>query len=112
MFQYLYYKGNNGIGPIGYATTIFQSILNQAGHDSVTGGPFGTGTCLINFGGDKPLASVVLIANGISFPVMILFFTTIGSLADYGSWNRWILFVSTVRFAPGRHVCVTDSGHL
>ena len=98
--QYLYYNGNNGVGPIGYAATLFQSLLNSAGHDSVTGGACdGTGVCMLNFGGEKPIASVVLIANGISFAVMTLLFTTIGSCADYGSWNRWILFVSTVREA-------------
>lgn len=89
------------MGPIGYAATLFQSLLNAAGHDSVTGGACGTGTCLLNFGGERPIASVVLIANGICFAVMTLLFTTIGSMADYGSWNRWILFWSTV---SRRHV--------
>jgi len=50
----------------------------------------------------KPIASVVLTANGISFAVMTVFFTTIGSCADYGVWNRWILIVATGRFVFGR----------
>lgn len=38
---------------------------------------------------------MVLIANGISFGVMTLLFTTIGSCADYGNWNKWILIAAT-----------------
>ncbi len=56
-----------------------QNFLTQAGHDSVTGGACGNGTCLVNFNGQKTVASVVLIANGISFAIMTLLFTTIGS---------------------------------
>ncbi|CAD6583982.1 MAG: hypothetical protein TREMPRED_003707 [Tremellales sp. Tagirdzhanova-0007] len=93
---YLYYNGDSGVGPNGYSATLFQNLLTQAGHDSVTGGACTTGTCLVNFGGDKPVASVVLIANGISFGIMTVLFTTIGSCADYSIWNKWILIVATV----------------
>lgn len=51
--------------------------------------------CNLNFGGVKPVSSVVLVVNGISFAVMTMLFTTIGSCADYGIWNKWILIVAT-----------------
>lgn len=38
----------------------------------------------------------MLIANGISFAIMTVLLTTIGSCADYGSWNKWILIVASV----------------
>lgn len=39
---------------------------------------------------------MILIINGISFAIMTLFFTSVGSLADYGVWNKWVLIVATV----------------
>jgi hypothetical protein len=41
------------------------------------------------------VSSAILIVNGISFAIMTMFFTTIGSLADYGNWNKWILITAT-----------------
>ena len=57
------------MGPNGYASTLFQSFINQAGYDSITGGECDAGTCMINWGGPKSVASVILIANGISLCV-------------------------------------------
>lgn len=52
---------------------------------------------MIRWGGRvRPVASVILIANGMSFAIMTLLFTTIGSAADYGSVSRWVLFIATV----------------
>jgi hypothetical protein len=53
-------------------------------------------------GGTKPIASVVLVANGISFAIMTAIFTTIGSAADYGMFGRWILFTVTLIFWAAR----------
>ncbi|ORY22173.1 autophagy-related protein 22-like protein [Naematelia encephala] len=94
--QYAYYNGDNGVGPNVYSATLFQNFLTKAGHDPVTGESCGTGQCVINLGGQKTVASVALIANGISFAIMTVFFTTIGSCADYGIWNKWILIIATV----------------
>jgi len=95
--KYLYYNGDSGVGPNGYSSTLFQSYLNQAGRDSVTGGPCtdAQGVCNIKFAGNRPVSSAILIIQGISFAIMTLFFTSIGSCADYGNWNKWILIVAT-----------------
>lgn len=80
-----------------YAAVLFQSLANGAGHNPHTGGPCTDDQCVINWaGGTKSITSVVLIANGISFAIMTLLFTTIGSAADYGSLNKYILIVFTV----------------
>lgn len=52
--------------------------------------------CTINFGGNKPVSSVILIVNGISFAIMTMFFTSVGSLADYNNYNKWVLIGATV----------------
>jgi hypothetical protein len=105
--QYLYYNGDSGVGPNGYSSTLFQSYLNQAGRDSITGGPCtdAQGVCNIKFAGNRPVSSAILIIQGISFAIMTLFFTSIGSCADYGNWNKWILIVAT---GTSARVTITD----
>jgi len=98
---YLYYNGDNGVGPLGYAQTLFQSLANGAGTDPATGGPCGaaggSAQCVLPWnGGTLSVSSIVLIANGLSFMFMTLIFTTIGSAADYGSFGRWLLFFVTI----------------
>ncbi|KZP21589.1 MFS general substrate transporter [Athelia psychrophila] len=97
---YLYYNGDNGVGPNGYSMTLFQSLASQAGFDP-TVGPGSTctasGQCVLPWGGGtKTVTSVVLVANGVSFAVMTALFTTLGSAADYGTFGRWLLFAVTV----------------
>lgn len=82
--------------------TLFQSLATAAGYDPVKGpgssclAPDASGQCVLPWaGGTKAVASVVLIANGVSFAAMALIFTTIGSAADYGSFGRWLLFAVT-----------------
>lgn len=48
------------------------------------------------------MSSAILIVNGISFAIMTMFFTTIGSLADYGNWNKWILITATGQLSQTR----------
>ncbi|KAG6902218.1 hypothetical protein C0995_003050 [Termitomyces sp. Mi166 len=100
---YLYYNGDNGVGPMNYAMTLFQSLAFAAGYDPVKGPGSScntdnaSGQCVLPWaGGTKTVSSVVLVANGVSFAVMTLIFTTIGSAADYGTFGRWLLFVITV----------------
>ncbi|KAG2013133.1 hypothetical protein CC2G_010073 [Coprinopsis cinerea AmutBmut pab1-1] len=99
---YLYYNGNNGVGPLGFSMTLFQSLAYGAGYDPVKGPAFpctaenASGQCVVPWGGGtKSVASVVLIANGVSFGVMALIFTTIGSAADFGSFGKWLLLTMT-----------------
>ena len=71
---YLYYNGDNGVGPLGYAQTLFQSLANAAGTDPSTGGPCGASSaeCVLPWAGTKggrTVSSIVLIANGLSFMV-------------------------------------------
>ncbi|KAF7432651.1 hypothetical protein PC9H_004593 [Pleurotus ostreatus] len=99
---YLYYNGDNGVGPNGFSMTLFQSLAFAAGFDPVRGPGFAcdaegaSGQCVLPWaGGTKAVSSVVLVANGVSFAVMTLIFTTIGSAADYGTFGRWLLLVIT-----------------
>ncbi|KAK0230189.1 MFS general substrate transporter [Armillaria fumosa] len=99
---YLYYNGDNGVGPNGYSMTLFQSLANAAGYDPVKGpgsscdAADASGQCVVPWGGGtKAVSSVVLVANGVSFAVMTMIFTTIGSAADYGTFGRWLLLVIT-----------------
>ncbi|TEB37124.1 hypothetical protein FA13DRAFT_1880245 [Coprinellus micaceus] len=101
---YLYYNGDNGVGPLGFSMTLFQSLANAAGFDPIAGpgsscqAPDASGQCVVPWGKGKTksVSSVVLIANGASFAVMTLIFTTIGSAADYGTFGRWLLLVVTL----------------
>ncbi|EKM79757.1 hypothetical protein AGABI1DRAFT_56924 [Agaricus bisporus var. burnettii JB137-S8] len=100
---YLYYNGDNGVGPLGFSMTLFQSLATAAGYDPAKGpgssclADGASGRCVLPWGGGtKAVASIVLIANGVSFAVMTLIFTTIGSAADYGTFGRWLLFTVTV----------------
>ncbi|KAJ3570467.1 hypothetical protein NP233_g4387 [Leucocoprinus birnbaumii] len=100
---YMYYNGDNGVGPLGFSMTLFQSLATSAGYDPVKGpgssclAPDASGQCVLPWaGGTKAVASIVLIANGVSFAVMTLIFTTIGSAADYGTFGRWLLFAVTI----------------
>ncbi|VDB99551.1 unnamed protein product [Peniophora sp. CBMAI 1063] len=100
---YLYYNGDNGVGPNGYSMTLFQSLATSAGWDPVRGrgssclDADASGQCVLPWGsGTKSVSSVVLVANGVSFAVMTAIFTTIGSAADYGTFGRWLLLVVTV----------------
>ncbi|KAH9921430.1 autophagy-related protein 22-like protein [Fomitopsis serialis] len=98
---YLYYNGDNGVGPIIYFLTLFQSQATSAGWDP-SQGPGSTCTnseqCVLPWGsGTKSVSSVVLIANGLSFAVHhAILFTTISSAADYSTFGRWLLLVVTV----------------
>ncbi|EGO02289.1 hypothetical protein SERLA73DRAFT_50012 [Serpula lacrymans var. lacrymans S7.3] len=100
---YLYYNGDNGVGPLNYLMTLFQSLATSAGYDPIAGpgssctAATSSGQCVLPWGsGTKAVSSVVLVANGVSFAAMTAIFTTIGSAADYGTFGRWLLFVVTV----------------
>ncbi|KAK2459947.1 hypothetical protein APHAL10511_008032 [Amanita phalloides] len=111
---YLYYNGDNGVGPLGYTMTLFQFLTTQAGYDPIKGpgssctASDASGHCVIPWGnGTKAVASVVLIANGISFAIMTAVFTTMGSACDYGRFGRYLLLVVTVICWGAQFACMT-----
>lgn len=99
---YLYYNGDNGFTTFAYMPTIFQYLAYSAGHDpsdSTGNTPCNytdlTSPCNVYFGGSIPLNSMLLYIQAISFAAQFVIFTTFGGLADYGKWNKWILFFFT-----------------
>lgn len=98
---YAYCNGDNGVGPGSYSQALFQQAITAAGHDPainpIAKGNCTTRGCVIPWeSGTRSVSSVVLIANGICFAVMTLLFVTLGSLADYGSFAKYILLTFTV----------------
>lgn len=93
--------GDNGVGPNGYAPVLFQSLATKSAIDPSTGhrctSASSTDACVLPFLGlDRRVASVVLLADGASFFLMTVLFTTLGSAADYGNASSAILFGATV----------------
>ncbi|KAI8089703.1 autophagy-related protein 22-like protein [Halteromyces radiatus] len=99
---YLYYNGNNGFTMNSYMTNILQSLAFQGGfvdplHPEIKGCPDSQGPCFVNWGvGSVPVQSMMLYLQAISFSIQFTLFTSFGSLADYGKWNRYILLTSTI----------------
>ncbi|KAH9972936.1 autophagy-related protein 22-like protein [Lactifluus volemus] len=90
---YLYYNGDNGVGPFTYSFILFQALTVAAGYDPVRGpgssclDDNASGRCVVPWGnGTKAVTSVVLIANGTSFALS-------GRLWDVG---KWPLLVTTL----------------
>jgi MFS-type transporter involved in bile tolerance (Atg22 family) len=85
--------------------TLLQGLATAAGYDPVRGPgssclvPGASGKCVLPWGsGTKAVSSIVLVANGVAFAVMTLVYVTIGPVADYGMFGRWLLLVTTVIF--------------
>ncbi|KAL3477591.1 autophagy-related protein 22-like protein [Aspergillus californicus] len=97
---YLYYNGDNGVGPLSYTQALFQWALNGAGWQPGTNPRrpcTASSSCVVPWaGGTRTVSSVVLIANGLSFTFMTIIFVWLGSAADYGSFGRWLLLGLTV----------------
>ncbi|CAL3965120.1 hypothetical protein PZA11_002060 [Diplocarpon coronariae] len=98
---YCYYAGNNGIGSFQYSNLLFQNLIYQAGFNPNVL-PLGSSSCDIDVtapchvwwgGGNKHKAysSVVLIGSGLTFLSQAIVFITVGSLADFGNWNSWVV---------------------
>ncbi|OKO98892.1 Autophagy-related protein 22-1 [Penicillium subrubescens] len=97
---YLYYNGDNGVGPGSYSQALFQWALNGAGYQPDTEPPLpctSSSACVVPWaGGTRSVSSVILIANGLCFTFMTVIFVWLGSAADYGSFSRWLLLGLTV----------------
>ncbi|KAN0115027.1 MFS general substrate transporter [Hyaloscypha variabilis] len=98
---YAYYAGNNGIGSFQYSNLLFQNLIYQAGFNPNVL-PLGSSPCSVDptapchvfWGGGnktKEYSSVILIATGLTFLTQAILFIGIGSLADYGNWNPWVV---------------------
>ncbi|RDL40561.1 uncharacterized protein BP5553_00540 [Venustampulla echinocandica] len=103
---YAYYAGNNGIGSFQYSNLLFQNLIYQAAFDP-TVLPFGsaacdpdpTRPCHVYWGGGgktKAYTSVILIGTGLTFLAQVLVFIGVGSLADFGNWNPWVVRIFSV----------------
>jgi hypothetical protein len=118
----VYYNGDNGVGPNTFSLTLVQALATDAGWDPVRGrgssctDAGASGQCVVPWaGGAKGVSSVVLVSNGVSFAgrgvlsssrcaacierraqIITLVFTTVGSIADYGGFGRYVLLFFTV----------------
>jgi hypothetical protein len=118
----VYYNGNNRVGPNAFSLTLFQALATGAGWDPVSGRESSctdagaSGQCVVPWaGGAKGVSSVVLVSNGVSFAgrgvlsssrcaacierraqIITLVFTTVGSIANYGGFGRYVLLFFTV----------------
>ncbi|KAI9249135.1 autophagy-related protein 22-like protein [Phascolomyces articulosus] len=100
---YLYYNGNNGFTVFSFLPNILQYLAFRSGHNPDTGGPCDIQNALTpcnvrwpSASGSVPVSSMMLYVQSISFSVQFLLFTSFGSLADYGRWNRYILLTATI----------------
>lgn len=70
-----------------FAPTAFQNLLSEAAGDAG----------VLRFAGqERSVNSIVLLCNGISFAIQIVFFLVVGSFADFGNWRPMILIVLSV----------------
>lgn len=86
---YMYSVGASGIGLLYIATAAFQNLLDQA---ALTRG----GGLLMFLGSRRHPASIVLLANSVSFAVQGLLALFIGVYADFGRGRRWIIILWSV----------------
>ncbi|CAD6979471.1 unnamed protein product, partial [Tilletia controversa] len=96
---YVYYIGNQGLGPFNYGPSQLQNLLTLAAEAAGNGTCGGTGQaeCRLRWAGSaRTVESLVLLANGIGFAIQVALFLFIGSLADFGSYRPWILVLFTV----------------
>ncbi|KAI9027598.1 autophagy-related protein 22-like protein [Phycomyces nitens] len=113
---YLYYNGDNGFTMNSYMPNIFQYLAYKGGFYPDTPDVKGCDTndalrqCNISWMGKPggvPIASMLLYVQAIAFSLQFLLFTTFGSLADYGRWNRYILLGATVIGCAAQIVPIT-----
>ncbi|KAE8448160.1 hypothetical protein EG329_009764 [Mollisiaceae sp. DMI_Dod_QoI] len=98
---YAFYAADNGIGSFQYSNLLFQNLIYQAGFNPNVL-PLGSSPCTVDptapchvfWGGGnntKAYTSVILIGNGLTFLAQALLFISVGSLADFGNWNPWVV---------------------
>lgn len=81
--------------------TILQYLAYRNGFDPTTGSSCDLQDtlkpCNVRWGnGSIPVSSMMLYVQSIAFLSQFVLFTSLGSLADYGRWNRIILLATTV----------------
>ncbi|CAO0802148.1 unnamed protein product [Mucor circinelloides] len=99
---YLYYNGDNGYTIYSFMPLILQSLAYNGGFYPETPNVKGCDvqdalrTCHVAWMGSSiPVSSMLLYVQAIAFSIQFALFTTFGSLADYGQWNRYILLGAT-----------------
>ncbi|GAN01236.1 MFS general substrate transporter [Mucor ambiguus] len=117
---YLYYNGDNGYTIYSFMPLILQSLAYNGGFYPETPNIKGCDvqdtfrTCYVAWMGSSiPVSSMLLYVQAIAFSIQFLLFTTFGSLADYGQWNRYILLGATIigcTFQALPIVLVNDDG--
>ncbi|KAG2229081.1 autophagy-related protein 22-like protein [Thamnidium elegans] len=101
---YLYYNGDNGFTVNSYMVNILQYLAYKGGFypdtPNVTGCDIhdDSKNCFVRWAGTSgiPVPSMMLYVQAISFSIQFALFTTFGSLADYGKWNKYILLAATI----------------
>lgn len=96
---------DNGFTVNSYMPNLLQYLASRGGYDPATPNIKGcdvnnaTKPCNVpwlNTPNGIPVSAMTLYVQSIAFSVQFLLFTTFGSLADYGRWNRYILLIVTV----------------
>ncbi|KAI8639576.1 autophagy-related protein 22-like protein [Parasitella parasitica] len=102
---YLYYNGNNGYTIYSFMPLILQYLAYRGGYNPETPNIRGcdmldtSKPCNVAWGNSPngiPVSSMLLYVQAIAFSIQFLLFTSFGSLADYGQWNRYILLGATI----------------
>ncbi|KAG1220469.1 hypothetical protein G6F35_006684 [Rhizopus arrhizus] len=115
---YLYYNGNNGYTMYSFMPIILQYLAYRNGFNPQTSGPCdlkdAVQPCHVHWMSTPiPVSSMLLYVQAIAFSIQLVLFTSFGSLADYGYWNRYILMVATafnILFQTLPIVLVNDDG--
>ncbi|KAI9300519.1 autophagy-related protein 22-like protein [Cunninghamella echinulata] len=101
---YFYYNGNNGYNIYSFLPSLLQYLAQKGGFDPTSPD---RAPCSVDLSGDAPcnvpwlntsipVVSLMMYATAISFGSQFVLFTTFGSLADYGKFNKYILIISTL----------------
>lgn len=95
---------DNGYTMFSYMPNILQYLAYKGGYYPDTPTVQGCDiynpdkNCYVRWSGTSgiPISAMMLYVQAISFSIQFFLFTTFGSLADYGKWNKYILLFATI----------------